>query len=116
MDIKIKELVKCSEKVKICDEEYLVAKNNLEMLKASYVLKNDWEKVLDKPKPTQKEKDAFMQVELEEKNSYVSKQGVLFMRSIDYYSENEPDEQCVKYEDEACWGCGECEAIKEAIR
>ena len=34
----------------------------------------------------------------------------------EYYSENEPDEQCVKYEDEACWGCGECEAIKEAIR
>lgn len=73
MDIKIKELVKCSEKVKICDEEYLVAKNNLEMLKASYVLKNDWEKVLDKPKPTQKEKDAFMQVELEEKINAVNK-------------------------------------------
>lgn len=27
----------------------------------------------------------------------------------DKYSENEPDEQCVKYEDEACWGCGECD-------
>ena len=26
----------------------------------------------------------------------------------DYYSEDEP-EQCVKYEDEACWGCGECD-------
>ena len=24
------------------------------------------------------------------------------------YSEDEP-EQCVKYEDEACWGCGECD-------
>lgn len=73
MDIKINELVKYAEKVKSCDEEYLVAKNNLEMLKASYVLKNDWEMVLGKSKPTQKEKDAYMQVELEEKINQVNR-------------------------------------------
>ena len=26
----------------------------------------------------------------------------------EHYSENEPDEQCVKHEDDVCWGCGEC--------
>lgn len=33
---------------------------------------------------------------------------MVFMVEYDKYSENEPDEQCVKYQDEACWFCGEC--------
>lgn len=66
-------LIKTANTVAKKEQKYLVARNNLEMLKASYVLKNDWEKVLDKPKPTQKEKDAFMQVELEEKINAVNK-------------------------------------------
>lgn len=74
MEFEVQEqLVKAAQKVKDCDEEYLIAKSNLEMLKASYVLINDWEKVLNKSKPTQKEKDAFMQVELEEKVNNVNK-------------------------------------------
>lgn len=68
----VEHLIKTADKVAIKEKEYLVAKNNLEMLKAKYILKNDWEKVLGKNKPTQKEKDAFIQVQLEEKINEVN--------------------------------------------
>lgn len=63
----IEHLIRTADKVAIREKKYLVAKNNLEVLKAKYILENDWEGILGKPKPTQKEKDAYVTVQLEEK-------------------------------------------------
>ena len=68
----VEHLIKLSNNIAKREKEYLVARNNLEMLKASYILKNDWELTLGKSKVTQKEKDAYVQVELEEKINEVN--------------------------------------------
>lgn len=61
----IENLLKLAEDVKLAEEKFDNEKLNLELLKADYVLKNDWEKVLGKPKPTQKEKDSYIEKETE---------------------------------------------------
>lgn len=60
---------------KICEleQKYDNEKISLETLETSYILKNDWEKVLGKPKPTQKEKDAYVVVETEVRKRNVKK-------------------------------------------
>ena len=64
-------LIKCSEKVARTEAKYLSAKEDLEILKANYVLENDWEKLLGKSKPTQKEKDSYVLRETEAKKREV---------------------------------------------
>lgn len=54
-------LIKCSEKVARVEEEYLNAKQELDIKKAKFIL-SDWEKLLGKAKSTQKEKDAFIEL------------------------------------------------------
>ena len=64
-------LIKCSEKVARVEQKYSNAKLELKLLEAQYILKNDWEEVLGKKKPTQKEKDAFIILSTEEKRREV---------------------------------------------
>ena len=58
-------LIKCAEKVARAEARYVSAKTDLEILKAQYVLENDWEKLLGKKKPTVAEKDAYIVRETE---------------------------------------------------
>lgn len=67
----LEHLVKCAEKVARKEEEYVREKNNLESLKADYLLLNNWEELLGKKKPTQKEKDAFISKSVEQKKNEV---------------------------------------------
>lgn len=62
----VEHLIKTANNIAIKEKEYLTEKRNLELLKAKYILVNNWEKVLGKPKPTQKEKDAYIEIETEE--------------------------------------------------
>ena len=64
-------LIKCSEKVARREQEYADAKLQLEVLKAQYILENDWATLLGKAKPTQKEKDAYVIIETEEQKRVV---------------------------------------------
>ena len=68
----LEHLIKCAEKVARSESEYLTAKHNLEILKAQFILKNDWPEVLGKAKPTQKEKDAFIVIAVEEQQNLVN--------------------------------------------
>lgn len=61
----VEHLIKTANKIAITEKEYLAEKRNLEILKAQYILENDWEKLLGKAKPTQKEKDAYVEIETE---------------------------------------------------
>ena len=65
-------LIKMSEKVARTEKKYVSAKLDLEIMKAQYILMNDWENLLGKAKPTQKEKDAFVLIETEEKQREVN--------------------------------------------
>lgn len=60
--------------------EYDTAKSNLKILEAQFVLKNDWETVLGKAKPTQKEKDSYIAIATEEKANEVA----TLKRELDY--------------------------------
>lgn len=62
---KLENLLQLEEQVAVKEEEYDNEKIGLETLEADYILKNDWEKVLGKAKPTQKEKDAYIVKETE---------------------------------------------------
>ena len=62
----VEHLIRCADKVAIREKEYLKEKRNLEVLKAQYILENDWENLLGKKKPTVSEKDAFITIALEE--------------------------------------------------
>ena len=62
----VEHLIRTADKVALKEKEYLAAKQDLELLKAKYILTNDWESLLGKSKPTQKEKDAYIEVETEE--------------------------------------------------
>lgn len=61
----VEHLIKTANNVAMKEKEYRNAKVELEVLKAKYILENDWEKLLGKSKVTQKEKDAFVEVETE---------------------------------------------------
>ena len=67
---KLENLLKIETKISELEEKYDNEKIALETLEASYILKNDWEKVLGKAKPTQKEKDNYVvqQTELKKRN------------------------------------------------
>lgn len=67
---KLMNLLDLEEQVSVKEEEFDNAKIALETLEADYILKNNWEKVLGKPKPTQKEKDNYVvqQTELKKRN------------------------------------------------
>ena len=67
---KLMNLLDLEEQVSVKEEEFDNAKIALETLEADYILKNDWEKVLGKPKPTQKEKDNYVvqQTEIKKRN------------------------------------------------
>lgn len=60
--------------------EYDTAKSNLKILEAKYILCNDWESLLGKAKPTQKEKDSYVAVATEEKANEVA----TLKRELDY--------------------------------
>ena len=62
------------------EQEYMTAKHELDIVKAQFVLKNDWETVLGKPKPTVAEKDAFITLSTEEKVNEVDR----LKRELDY--------------------------------
>ena len=62
----VEHLIKTANNIAVKEKEYLTEKRNLEILKAKYILVNDWEKLLGKSKVTQKEKDAYVEVETEE--------------------------------------------------
>lgn len=66
MDIKkLENLLDLESQISELEEQYDNEKIGLETLEADYILKNDWEKVLGKPKPTQKEKDNYVVKETE---------------------------------------------------
>lgn len=59
-EAKLQNLLKIESQITELEQEYDNEKIALETLEASYILKNDWEKVLGKAKPTQKEKDNYV--------------------------------------------------------
>ena len=67
---KLQNLLKIETQISELEEEYDNEKIALETLEADYILKNDWESVLGKAKPTQKEKDNYVvqQTELKKRN------------------------------------------------
>ena len=67
---KLMNLLDLEEQVSVKEEEFDNAKIALETLEADYILKNNWEKVLGKPKPIQKEKDNYVvqQTEIKKRN------------------------------------------------
>ncbi len=64
-----KNLKKLAVELRDAEKEYLTAKHHIAVLKAQYQLKNDWETVLGKSRPTVAEKDAFITESLEEKEN-----------------------------------------------
>ena len=52
-EAKLQNLLKIESQISVLEEKYDNEKIALETLEASYILKNDWEKVLGKAKPTQ---------------------------------------------------------------
>jgi len=68
----VEHLIKCAEKVARYEEKYYAAKMEYDLLKADYILLNDWEKVLGKKKPTQKEKDSYIEKETAIKKAAVN--------------------------------------------
>lgn len=69
-EAKLQNLLKIETQITELEQEYDNEKIALETLEASYILKNDWEKVLGKAKPTQKEKDNYVvqQTEMKKRN------------------------------------------------
>lgn len=69
-EAKLQNLLKIESQISVLEEKYDNEKIALETLEASYILKNDWEKVLGKAKPTQKEKDNYVvqQTEIRKRN------------------------------------------------
>lgn len=53
-------LLKLNVELSQAEKEYVDKKLDLELLKAQYALKNDWEKVFDKKKVTVSEKEAYI--------------------------------------------------------
>lgn len=60
--------------------EYDSAKSNLKVTEAKYILCNDWENLLGKAKPTQKEKDSYVAIETQEQATKVA----TLKRELDY--------------------------------
>ena len=69
-EAKLQNILKIENQITELEQEYDNEKIALETLEASYILKNDWEKVLGKAKPTQKEKDNYVvqQTEMKKRN------------------------------------------------
>jgi hypothetical protein len=67
---KLQNLLNIETQISDLEEQYDNEKIGLETLEADYILKNDWESVLGKPKPTQKEKDNYVvqQTEIRKRN------------------------------------------------
>ena len=92
-------LLKLATNVGKSEERYAKAKYELELLKAKHILKNDWEALIGKKKPTVAEKDAFILQATEEKNREVIRLKVqrdycrrvfdINMNSNEYIGENE---------------------------
>ena len=57
---KLENLLKIESQITELEQEYDNQKISLETLESDYILKNDWESVLGKAKPTQKEKDNYV--------------------------------------------------------
>lgn len=68
----VEHLIKTADTVAIREVEYKNAKQELEILKAKYILLNDWENLIGKKKPTVQEKDSYIKVQLEEKEREVN--------------------------------------------
>ena len=64
-------LLKLAANVGKSEQRYAKAKYELELLKADHILKNDWESLIGKKKPTVAEKEAFILQHTEEKNREV---------------------------------------------
>ena len=58
-------LIKCAEKVARAEEKYLAEKHKLDIVKAGFILQDLGEKI-GKAKPTQKEKDAYIELQVKE--------------------------------------------------
>lgn len=69
-EAKLQNLLNIETQISELEEKYDNEKIALETLEADYILKNDWESVLGKAKPTQKEKDNYVvqQTELKKRN------------------------------------------------
>ena len=59
-------LIRTADTVAIRENEYKEKKLELDLLKAKYVLLNDWESILGKKKPTVAEKESYIKIETEE--------------------------------------------------
>lgn len=57
---------KLIEDVREADEKYFEEKQKFDVLKAQYILENDWEKVLKKSRPTVGEKEAYIKISTQE--------------------------------------------------
>lgn len=69
-EAKLQNLLNIETQISELEEKFDNEKIALETLEADYILKNDWESVLGKAKPTQKEKDNYVvqQTEIRKRN------------------------------------------------
>lgn len=70
---KMELLMDLDEQIMTKEEEYDNEKIGLDTLEADYILLNDWESLLGKAKPTQKEKDSYITKETEARKRNVKK-------------------------------------------
>lgn len=61
----MEKLLKIAEELEQIETEYEETKHELNLLKAQYTLFNEWEKVLNKARPTVQEKEAYIKTETE---------------------------------------------------
>ena len=73
MDTETREyLEKMTAEVCQAEKEYMNKKHELDLLKAQYTLKKDWEQTIGKPKPTVDEKKAHISIALKDKEAEVN--------------------------------------------
>lgn len=68
----VEHLIRTADTVAIREMEYRNAKLELEVLKAQYIMQNDWEKIIGKNRPTVQEKEAYIKIQLEERERRVN--------------------------------------------
>ena len=61
----MEKLLKIADELEQIETEYEQTKHELNLLKAQYTLFNEWEKVLNKSRPTVQEKEAYIKTETE---------------------------------------------------
>jgi hypothetical protein len=66
-----KDLFNCADKIASLEDKYYRAKLDLELLKADYLLRNDWENILNKSRPTVGEKDSYITQQTESRRRLI---------------------------------------------